>query len=447
MARLPAAAVAALLAAAAFGAGPDNWPAFRGGEHAGVAEADTLPDAWGPERNVVWKVEIPGRGWSSPVVWGDRVFATSVATDGRPPEPRKGLYIQDIQGKVPPGEHRWLVHCLDFRTGKTLWQREAFRGRPAGPHHIKNNYASATPVTDGERVYAAFGNTGLVCCDLDGAEVWKQTWPARKSRMGWGPAASPALADGRLYVVDDNEEESSLACLDARTGKELWKVGRDEKSNWASPYVWRHDSQTEVVTAGTNKVRSYGPEGKLLWELGGMSMIAIPTPFARDGLLYVTSGYVMDSNRPLYAVRPGASGDLTPGKEGGEGKHLAWVQKLAGPYNPSPLVYGDYLYVLYDKGFLACFEAKSGKPVYPRQQLPGATAVTASPWAYGGKVFCLSEDGDTFVVQAGPEFKLLGTNRLDEMCLATPALAHGSLVLRTQGHLYRFQKDAGTPGK
>jgi outer membrane protein assembly factor BamB len=423
-----------------------NWPSFRGGSRAGVAEAKTLPDVWGVDQNVVWKVEIPGRGWSSPVVWGDRVFVTSVQTDGKPLEPRKGLYIQDLNGKTPEGEHRWQVHCLDWKTGKTLWTRDAFKGKAASTIHIKNSLASETPVTDGERVYAYFGNVGLACYDNDGKEVWSQKWEPRKMRMGWGTAASPALHGDRLFIVNDNEEKKSyLVALDKRTGKEVWKVDRDEQSNWATPFVWQNEKRTEIVTAGSGKVRSYDLDGQLLWEFAGMSILSIPSPFAGNGLLYVSSGYVMDPFiKPVYAVRPGAAGDITPKADETKNDFIAWLHRQAGPYNPSPLVYDDLLYVLYDRGFLSCYEAKTGKLVYEKQRL-GPGAFTASPWAYGGKVFCLSEDGDTVVVQAGREFKLLGKNSLDEMCLATPALAHGSLLIRTQGKLYRIEKKAEQP--
>jgi outer membrane protein assembly factor BamB len=418
----------------------DNWPAFRGGASAGVAEAKTLPDVWDKDKGVVWSVAIPGQGWSSPVVWGERVFVTSVQSDKELPESKKGLYINDLQGKVMPGEHRWLVHCLDFKIGKVLWTREAHKGVPT-TRHIKNSYASETPVTDGERVYAYFGNVGLFCYDFEGKLQWSQKLGTYKTRMGWGTAASPALEGDKVFVVHDNEEHSFLVALEKKTGKEWWRVERDEKSNWATPFVWKHALRTEIVTAGTNKVRSYDPDGKLLWELAGMSVISIPTPFASEGLLYVTSGYVMDSRmKPVYAIRPGASGDVSLGEDTSN-KWVAWSQRQAGPYHPTPLVYGDYLYVLYDRGMLSCFEAKTGKLVYDRQKLDkAANAFTASPWAYDGKIFCLSEDGDTIVVQAGKEFKVLGKNSLDEMCMATPALAHGSLILRTASKLYRIEK-------
>jgi len=417
-----------------------NWPQFRGGAAGGVSEDKGLPDAWGDKKNIAWKTEIPGKGWSSPVVWGDKIFVTSVVSDAETPEPRKGLYVQDLQGKGQPGTHRWLVHCIDFKTGKILWQKEAHKAKPESTIHIKNTYASETPVTDGERIYVYFGNLGLFCYDLDGKELWSQKWGSFKTRMGWGTAASPVLHKGRVYIVNDNEEKSFLVAVDAKTGKEVWRVDRNEKSNWASPFIWENDKRTEIITCGSNKVRSYDLDGKLLWELGGMSIISIPTPIARHGLLYVSSGYVLDGKRPVFAIRPGAAGDITLKEGETSNEAIAWCQPLAGAYHPSPVVYGDYLYVLLDRGFLSCYDAKTGKEIYSRQALGrGADKFTASPWAYDGKLFCLSEDGDTFVVQAGPEFKVLGKNSLDEMCLATPALAKGSVILRSLPALYRIE--------
>ena len=380
-----------------------------------------------------------GRGWSSPLIVGDRVFVTSVVSDGKLAEQRKGLYIQDLNGVVPPGEHRWLIHCLDWKTGKTLWTHEAAKGVPAGPIHIKNSYASETPVTDGERVYAYFGNVGLFCCDLSGKVVWSRKWPAVKTRMGWGTAASPALAGDRLILVNDNEEKSFITALDKRTGKTLWEVDRDEKSNWATPFIWKNEQRVEIVTAGTNKVRSYDLEGKLLWELKGMSVISIPTPFAAHGLLYVASGYILDpKHKPVYAIRPGAAGDISLKAGETSNKWIVWSLPQAGPYHPTPLVHGDYLYVLLDRGFLSCYDAKTGKLIYEKQRLGSGTGFTASPWAAGDRIYCMSEDGDTTVIKAGPKFEVIATNSLGEMSMATPALSGGSMVIRTQTKLYRI---------
>jgi outer membrane protein assembly factor BamB len=216
-------------------------------------------------------------------------------------------------------------------------------------------------------------------------------------------------------------------------------VTRDEKSNWATPLVWENSRGTEIVTPGTGRVRSYDLDGKLLWEFKGMSVITIPTPSAAKDLLYVSSGYVLDGLRPVYAIRAGARGDISlkPGEKANE--HIAWCQRTAGPYHPSPLVYGGHVYVLYDKGFLACYDAATGQEVYGRTRIdPGSDKFTASPVAADGKIYCISEDGDTFVIRAGPRFEVLARNPLDEMCLATPALAGDSLLLRTASRLYRI---------
>jgi outer membrane protein assembly factor BamB len=440
MSRLLSLSLVLLAGLVAAGRADDNWPQFRGSRSLGTAaDAPTLPDTWSTAQNVVWKTNVPGRGWSSPVVWGDRIFLTSVISEGKTEEARKGLYIGGERMKPPTDVHRWMVYCLDWQTGSIRWEKTARHGVPDSTRHIKNSYASETPVTDGERLYAYFGNLGLYCYDLDGKELWSRKLGTYKTRFGWGTAASPVLYRDRLYIVNDNEEHSFLVCLDKKTGDEVWRVDRDEKSNWATPFVWENERRTELITSGTKKVRSYDLDGKLLWELKGMSQITIPTPFAADGLLYIASGYVMNPLRPVYAIRPGAAGDISLKEGETSNPFIAWSHKAAAPYNPSPLVHGDYFYVLRDRGLFSCYDSKTGKPLYTDQRL-GAPAFTSSPWAYNGKVFCLSEDGDTFVLQAGPEFKLLGKNRLDELCLATPAIAQGSLILRTETKLYRLQQ-------
>jgi outer membrane protein assembly factor BamB len=404
----------------------EHWPQFRGPGSTGVAVDDPrLPDRWSQTENLAWKTDIPGRGWSSPVVWGDHIFLTTVISTA-PEEPaKKGLYLGGNRPEPPNAEHRWMVYAVDFRTGKIRWEREVQRAVPKSSRHLKNSFASETPVTDGERIYAYFGNIGLFCFDFSGKLVWQQRYNPVATRYGWGTAASPVLHRGRLYIVNDNDDQSYLASLDARTGRQIWRVNRDEKSNWATPYVWEHDGKAEIVTNGTGRIRSYDLDGKLLWELGGASSIVIPTPFSKFGLLYVTSGYVGDQNRPVFALQPGGK--------------IAWSLPQAGPYNPSPILYGDYYYTLLDRGFFTCHDARTGKEIYGRQRLdPAAAAFTASPWAYNGKLFALSEDGDTYVIQAGPEFRVLHKNSLDDMSMATPAIARGSVIVRTASRLYRI---------
>jgi outer membrane protein assembly factor BamB len=422
----------------------DNWPQFRGPGSRGTSDERDLPETWSKTENVAWATKIAGRGWSSPIVWGDKVFVTSaIKLKGEDEKPRAGLYLGGDR-KTPPKEPvRDIVVCLDFNSGKILWEKTAFEGIPKFGHHLKNTFASETPVTDGERVYAYFGNVGLFAYDFDGNEKWNRPLGAYPMALSWGTASSPAIADGRIYIVDDNEKHSFLSAIDTKTGKELWRKDREEKSNWATPYIWKNDLRTEIVTCGKNRVRSYDLDGKLLWELGGMSSIVIPTPFSADGLLYVTSGYVLSDKKPLFAIKPGASGDISldAKKKETSNAHIAWANLMGGPYNVSPVLYKDVIYVLYDRGSLAAFDARTGNPVYdpPQHRVGSSGHYTASPWAYNDKIFCLSEEGQTLVIEAGgTKPKIVRKNDLDEFCMATPAIARGSLLIRTESRLYRI---------
>ena len=347
------------------------------------------------------------------------------------------MTFRDIANPTAP--HRWMVYDIDFRTGKIRWEREVAKAVPAQPRHLKNSYASETPVTDGRRLYAYFGNIGLFAFDLNGTLLWSHPMDALKVRSGFGPAASPVVDGDRVFIVNDNDEQSFIAAFNAATGAELWRVNRKEGSNWTSPFVWKNDRRTEIVTAGSDRVRSYDVDGKLLWELSGMSSFAVPTPFSANGLLYITSGYPGDKLRPAYAIRPGATGDISLKPDRTENDYIVWSQATLGPFHPSALVYGGCYYTLLDRGLLSCNDPSTGKEIYPRQRISvDATGFSASLWAYNGKVFAMSEDGDTYVIQAGADFKILGKNSLEEMTLATPAVANGSLIVRTATKLYRI---------
>ena len=421
-----------------------NWPQFRGPNSDGVAEVGQLPITWDTSHNVRWRVDTPGRGWSSPVVWGDRVFLTTVVRLGDGEEPKKGLYFGGNRPTPPADVHQWRVLCLDLKTGATLWDYLAHEAPPAASIHLKNSYASETPVVDGQRLYAYFGNLGIFCLSHDGKLLWNKPIEPRQMRYGWGTAASPALHEGVLYIVNDNQEASTLMAMDAATGHVHWTVNRDEPSNWATPFVWVNNQRTEIVTSGHKRVRSYDLSGESLWQLGDNSSIVIPTPFATDGLLYVASGYVLNRRRPVYAIRPGAAGDITLVEGATASDVIEWSQAKAGPYNTSPLVYEGLLYVLLDRGFIACYDAATGAVIYNRKRLPEGRAFTASPWAHGGHIFCLNEYGTTYVIKAGPEFEIVHTNTLDEdaMCMATPAVAGDSLLIRTAKGLYCLQEGA-----
>jgi outer membrane protein assembly factor BamB len=344
-----------------------------------------------------------------------------------------------VRGVKATNEHQYMLHCVDWHTGKLLWSRCAHKAVPPGLIHPKNSYASETPVTDGERVYAYFGNIGLFCYDMDGRELWSRKWGSFEMGWNWGTSASPVLHGDLLFVLNDNHQQSFLVALDKRTGKDVWRVDRDEKSNWTNPFVWENKLRTELVTSGSGKVRSYDLSGKLLWELRGMSNVTVPTPFTADGLLYIASGCAHSSLRPVYAIRPGATGDISLSSDTTTNAQIAWCQRRAAPYVTSPLVYDGQLYVLLDNGYLAAYDARTGETIYGKQRFTtGKAGFSASPWAYDGNVFCLTENGETYVVEAGPEFRVKHVNCLDEAAFATPAVARDSVILRTLTKLYRI---------
>ncbi len=374
-----------------------NWPQFLGPGSRAISTNANLPDRWSATENVVWKTPIPGRGWSSPIVWGDRVFLTTVVGGEEEQMPPKGAYTGGERTEPPRSEFQWKLVCLDLPTGKVRWERVVHRGEPSTPKHVKNSYASETPVTDGERVYAYFGNLGVYCYDVDGHPVWSKTLEPHATRYSWGTAASPVLHGDRLYLVNDNEEKSYLLALDKRTGKEVWRVDRDDKSNWATPFVWENEKRTEIVTPGTRNVRGYDLDGKVLWRLKGMATVGVATPYADGGLLYVSSSFISDKQQPVFALRPGASGDISLAKGETSNSVIAWSTSAGAPFDPTSVVYDGRLYVLNDRGTLGAWDAQTGKSLYKPQKLPNSKMFTVSPWAYNGRVFCLNEDGVTFV--------------------------------------------------
>ncbi len=456
----------------------DNWPRFRGLHAGAVADDPALPETWSRTENVVWNVEIAGQGWSSPIVWDDLIFVTSVLSDeprqepGRDliPEPgQEGAPVTSIDGvaSAPPlaTPYTWMLHAIDFATGRTRWQRALRTGVPTDPKHPKNTYASETPVTDGRFVYVFHANAGLFAVDFNGDIAWSRevTVPSRPPDLttetrivpgrtldadyfaGIGQAASPALHDGRLFVAADHEARAwFFAAYSTQTGEELWHVheGKTEEAyGWSSPFVWENELRTEVVILGNNRVRSFDLDGTPLWEIEGLSVSTTPTPLAADGLLYVSSGFPSMLFRPVYAIRPGASGDISLAPGATSNEHVVWFHPDAGTYMPSGLVYDGLFYGLYTQGFLTAHDARTGAEVYGRVRIArGTGGFTSSPWAYNGKVFALSEDGDTYVIRAGPDYELLGVNPLEEMVNATPAVVRGSLIVRTVSSLWRIAR-------
>ena len=415
-----------------------SWPQFRGPDANGVvADNPKLPVHWSASDNIDWRTPVPGLGWSSPIVANGLVVFTTVLSDGEIETPEGGWYGGG-ERDVPTDTHHWVVYGLDLETGETRWTTEVHADVPQSSHHVKNTFASETPVTDGERLYVTFGNVGTYALDFTGAVLWSRDLPSARTRNGWGTAGSPVIHGGRLYLVVDTEEQSYIAALSGETGAEVWRTDRDEGTNWSTPYIWQNEQRTEIVTLGTDKVRSYDIDGRQLWELSGMSSIVIPTPVTAHGLLYIESGYLGDFLRPVYAIRPGATGNISLAEGFTSNQFVAWSLPQGGSYHPSPLVYGDYYYTLLDRGLLTCHDARTGTEVYGRQRITVGEGFTSSPWAYNGKIFALSERGTTYVIEAGPEFRITGENVLDEFTMATPAILDDSLIIRTSAAVYRI---------
>jgi outer membrane protein assembly factor BamB len=422
----------------------DNWPRFRGSDATGVASDNGgLPTTWSKTENVAWVADVPGWGWSCPIVWENKVYLTTVVGDEENLTPGKGLYLGEGVRDPAKGIHHWLVYCFDLNTGKELWKHEAHTGQPSVPRHPKSTYAAETAATDGERVYALFGDLGLYCYDMDGKPLWSQAIAPKKTAQDYGAAASPVVHDGQVFVVYDNLEESWIASFDAKTGEERWRMPREETHSWATPLIWKNDIRTEIVVNGKKRNRSYSIDGKLLWEFDGkMSSLVIPSPFVAHGMCYIASGYIGDQHRPTFAIKPGASGDFTPQGEYTDSEFIAWYQGTSSSYNPTQIVYGDYLYTLYDRGFLTCHNALTGEEVYGKQRFSPGGSFTSSPWAYNGHLFFLSEDGLTYVVKAGPQFEIVERNVLDELSMSCPAISGNKLLIRTASKLYCLTQGA-----
>jgi len=431
-------------------ANAEEWAQFRGPNGNGVATAEKLPVHWEIDKNIAWKIKLPGFAWSQPVAWSDKVFVTTAQSDEQK-KPRGGqtgpgfrLFSREglsrafgNGGDPPAATYRWIVMCLDGNTGRVLWKQVAREGSPSIPIHRSNTYASETPATDGECLFANFGMTGLFCYDLSGKLLWSKELGTYGMQFGWGTGSSPVVDSERVFVQCDNEDGSFLVALDKKNGEELWRAERDERSNWSTPYLWRNHLRVELVTAGGNKVRSYNPsDGELLWEMNASGRCAT-TPVADEELLYVGSvTRTAGSSGMLAAIRAGAAGDISLTGDETANAFVAWSVQRAAPPIASPLLYKGCLYTLKQKGgVITCFDANTGQRHY-RERLPGSVGFTASPWANDGKIFCLDEDGQTVVLEAGPEMKIVTVNKLDEMFWSSAAVVGKCLLLRGVDHLY-----------
>lgn len=386
-------------------------------------------------------MEVSGLGHSSPIVWGDRIFVTT-AVNSDPAEEDFQKGFPRINRKPIAGDIAWKVLCFDKETGKLLWEKTAITRKPVNDRHIKNSYASQSPVTDGTYVYAFFGDQGMYCYDFTGKLIWSRDLGSFIMKNNWGMGSSPVIYRNFVIQTCDREKGGSfIVALDKKTGNVAWKTERDEISSWSTPFVYDKGARPELIVNATNAIRSYDPEtGKLLWECRGpATSITTPTPTFINGLIIVSSGFIMEPVRPITAFKPGTSGDITlkPGETSSAA--IAWRQQVAAPYIPSPLAYDGRIYVVLDQGFISCYDANTGKEIYGKTRVDVASQFSASPVAIDGKIFCPSEDGDVYVIKAGDKYELLAKNTLEEPIMASPAVSAGKMFIRSIKHLYCIQ--------
>lgn len=432
--------VAAWLVAGATAAA-QQWPAFRGANASGNGDGAPTPVTWNVATgdNVRWKTPIPGVAVSSPIVWGDRVFVSTAVSSDPDVGIRTGQY-GDVEPIDDASPHSWRLYALDRITGDVVWERIAHEGIPKTKRHPKSSQASSTPVTDGQRVVVAFGSEGLYAYDFDGELLWQRDLGVLNSGWfydpdyEWGMGSSPIIWNNKVIVQCDIQEGSFIAAFDVATGEPVWRTAREEIPSWSTPTIFEVDGRAELVTQATTFTRGYDADtGDELWRFSGNSEVTIPTPVVGGGFVIITNGY--RGIQPIRAIKPGASGDITLGEGETSNESVVWSTTRGGPYIPTPLVYGDLLYVLQGNGVVATYDLATGERVY-QQRLGNGGSFSASPVGADGKVYFSSEDGDVFVVRAGREYALLATNSIGEVLMATPAISDGVVIVRGLRHVF-----------
>lgn len=428
-----------------------NWPQWRGPGGLGLSAESDYAEQWGPDRNIAWKAPVPGRGLSSPIVWGDRLFITTSIEGALVP----GRTAPDhLDFKYQPGylhpdsvgvdrRHTLKVLAYDTRTGKQLWDRTAFSGLMYDNRHRRNTYASPSVVTDGATVYAFFEAAGLYAYDMNGTLLWKRAPSEKNGELTWeqslgpiakaglGPGTSPILYEDLLILQVDQEmgAGSAIIALDKATGKEVWRTERNNRRSWATPLLVRAGGRLELIASGAESVKAYDPKtGKELWHSRGTVSHPIPSPVAGHGLVFLTAG---SGQKRTLAFRPGVDGDATE-------SNIAWAYDRGAPYVPSPLLLGKYLYLMNERGQTTCLDALTGEMQYEGRPPVPATFM-ASMVGFGDRILQVGEDGDTFVLRAGPTHEILHTNSLDEPIYASPALAGGTIYIRSEQHLFAIR--------
>ncbi len=434
-----------------------NYPQFRG-ENSDAVSSAPLPITWsdvdGKRTNIKWKIQVPGEGWSQPIVWENRLYMTAAVPldeadqDKIGPEVHNGGYGRDRDDLVNVG-YKYQVLCIDADTGDRIWECTVKKGKPPIPRHSTNTYATETPVTDGNQIYAYFGMNGVHCVDMNGNIVWQKDLGAYEMRAGWGTASSPTLLEDRLFIQVDNEKQSFLTALDTKSGQELWRVDRDERSQYSSPIIWKNSIRNELILGGM-VYRSYDPAtGKVLWQLDMNKGRSSATPVSFGDRLYIGNelrnrGGADDGGGRLFRIRPGGSGDITPRNGQQTGEHVEWRTDDSGIQMASPTHLAGNLYFFERRlGIVHCVDADTGRIEY-KKRVPGGREFWASPWTDGKYLFAMDSNGNTHVIAAGDEFQVTNVNKLQEHAWGTPAVAGGRIYLRTAKHLYCIADDDST---
>jgi outer membrane protein assembly factor BamB len=424
----------------------DNWPQFRGYRAAGIASDQDLPLTWNVKKgtNILWKTAIPGLGHSSPVVWEDKVFVTTAEGEGRKAYLKVGYY-----GSSPDNPekftHHYRLYCLDKKTGKIIWEKTVYSGLPKVARHVKSSHANCTPATDGQHVLAFFGSQGLYCFDMDGNQLWEKDLGYLDAgafdvpEIQWGFGSSPIIHEDKVVVLCDVNNQSFIAQLDIESGEEVWRTLRDEQPTWGTPTICEANDRTHILVNGFKHMGSYDFEtgGKIWWMKGGGD-IPVPTPVTAHGLVFITNSH--GRMRPVYAIRLDAQGDISlkPGETSNE--FIPWFYPRNGAYQPTPLVYGEYLYICENNGVLTCYEARTGQVMF-REKIGGEmSSYSASPVAADGSIYFSDEYGHIHVIKASPQYEHLAVNPMEETCMASPAISGKTLFIRTRSYLYAVGK-------
>ena len=424
----------------------EHWPQFRGHNASGIAAGQDLPMNWDVKTgtNILWKRPIPGLGHSSPVVWGDRVFVTTAVGEGKEAYLKVGRY-----GESPDNPedfvHHYRVYCLDRKTGDTIWEKTAYSGKPKVARHIKSSHANCTPATDGKHLLAFFGSQGLFCYDLGGKLLWKKDLGYLDAgafdvpEIQWGFGSSPIIHEDRVIVLCDVNNQSFITALELETGKDIWRTLRDENPTWGTPTIHKSKGRTQVIVNGYKHIGGYDIEtGKAIWWMHGGGDIPCPTPVVSNSLVFITNAH--GRMRPIYAIRLDAEGDISLAKDEKSNQYIPWFYPRRGSYQPTPLVLDGLLYVADNGGILTCYTAETGEEMYRNPIGGDISSYSASPVAADGRLYFSDEYGNIHIVKAGPEYEHLATNKMNEICMATPVISGKTLFIRARRHLYAISK-------